>query len=323
MTTLFHFFSLSLKKILPVAADAPKQNSKPALQDDRALHAYLKLARNPVPGALFYRAARERILNYEAEQGRYGKKIVEVLSHVFATFMDQMNGGKIPPPVNRSLWITFLAYYKAGTGRAYAENNGFLQATYFARDVLLAAMAEDKDHSFNALTDAFREPACGVIERKYPNHAVDFADVYQDALISLFKKPPLPGKAHTAQLYSFFRTILVRRAADAFQQGKKQSPTQDLTDNLSGEGKNINGFTDHIIEANGLANLFGSDDIGAILSDALNQLGEDCRSILKLKYYQRLKQREIADKKGWSTNSVGTRISRCLTKLKDILRGGK
>jgi len=306
-----------------VAANAPKQNSKPALQDDRALHAYLKLARNPVPGALFYRAARERILNYEAEQGRYGKKIVEVLSHVFATFMDQMNGGKIPPPGKRSLWITFLAYYKAGTGRAYAENNGFLQATYFARDVLLAAMVEDKDNAFNAITKAFEAPSRKVIERQYPNEAVNFADIYQDALLGLFKRPPSPEKEHTAQLFSIFRTILAYRAADAYRKNKKGGTLQDLTKKSVDEGKNINGFTDHIIEANGLANLFGSDDIGAILSNALNQLGKDCRSLLKLKYYQRLKQREIADKKGWSTNSVGTRISRCLTKLKDILRGGK
>lgn len=306
-----------------MATNAPAQHSKPALQDDRALYDYLRVARNPVPGALFYRAARERLLHYEADQERYGQEVIEAISLAFATFMDQLSGGKIPPPAQQSLWLTFLAYYKAGTGRAYVESSKHLHATYFARDVLLMAMVDDKDKAFNAITTGFEEPSRRVINRKYPTGVVVFTDVYQDALLALFKNPPAPDKKHTAQLFSYFRTILVRKAADAFRGDRKNDPPPDLTDNVTDDGKNINDFTDHIIETNGLAELFGSDDIGEILGSAFNQLGEDCRSIIRMKYYQRLRQREIADKKGWSTNSVGTRIRRCLSKLKDILRRGK
>lgn len=306
-----------------MATNAPTPSSKPALQDDLALYNYLKVARNPVPGALFYGPARKRLLHYEADQGRYGQEVLEAITLAFATFMDQLTRGKVSPPTQRSLWLTFLAYYKAGTGRAYVDGSKHLHATYFARDVLLVAMADDKAKALNAITTGFEEPSRRGINRKYPTGAVVFADVYQDALFALFKKPPEPEKEHTAQLFSIFRTILIFKAADAFRGDRRNDPPPDFTDNVTDDGKNINDFTDHIIETNKLAELFGSDDIGEILRLALDQLQEGCRSLLKLKYFQQLRQREIAEKMGWSTNSVGTRISRCLKKLKDILRGGK
>lgn len=293
------------------------------MQDDLALFQYLQVARTPIPGAIFYRQARALLLAYEAEQKRYGEEILKAISKAFATFIDAVQTGALPHPVKHSLWHTFLAFYKASTKRPFQENSNSLQATYFARDILLVAISEDKDNAFNAITTAFKASSQKVIERKYPTQAVDFEDVYQEAMISLFKNPPSPDKAHTAQLFSFFRTILVRRAADAFQRDQKIDPPEDLTINPSENRNNINDFTDHIIEANNLAELFGSDDIDKILTKALNKLGPDCRSLLKYKYFDQLKQRQIAEKKGWSTNSVGTRISRCLSKIKDILNGGK
>jgi len=306
-----------------VASNARTSNAKPGRQDDLALFHYLQVARTPIPGAIFYRQARALLLEYEAEQQRYGEEVIQEISLAFSTFMDAAQTGAIPSPLRHSLWHIFLAYYKACTQRSLKENSKYLQASYFARDVLLIAISEDKDNAFNAVTVAFKAPSQKVIERKYPTLAVNFEDVYQEAILSLFRSPPSPNKAHTAQLFSFFRTILVRRAVDAFKLDRKSDPPEDLTNNPVENGKNISGFIDHIIEANKLAELFGSDDIDKIMARALNKLGQDCRSLLKYKYFDQLKQRQIAEKQGWSTNSVGTRISRCLTKLKDILKGGK
>lgn len=276
-----------------------------------------------MPGALFYEAARERILQYEAEQGRYGEKLIGEITLAFATFMDQIGTGKVPPPTNWSLWQTFLAYYKANTKRAYADKNRELRATYFARDTLLQAMARDKDKAFDAITVAFQKPARKVLARKYPNDTVTFTDVYQEALLGLFKNPPSPDKQHTAHLFSFFRAIMMNKAADAYRQGNNNGPIPDLNVNPTDDGNNINEFTDHIIEVNQLDNIFGSDDISEILSSAMGKLDEACRLILKSKYFDGLKHRDIAKKNGWSTDSVGTRVKRCLTKLKNILSGGK
>jgi len=308
-----------------VAANAPTSNPKPGLQDDMALFHYLQVARNPIPGAIFFRMARERLLKYEAEQQRYGKEVLEAISLTFSTFSDNLQTGTLLPPVNHSLWQSFLAYYKANTKRKFQEKSQWLRANYFARDVLLFAIQEDKNNAFNAITIAYKASSRMVIERMYPTKAVDFDDVYQEAILSLFRSPPSPNpeKAHTAQLFSIFRTHMVFRAADIFQLERRSDPPEDLTDNPLENCNNINDFTDHIIETNNLAELFGSDNLNKILEKALNKLGPDCRSLLKYKYFHLMRHREIAEKQGWSTNSVGTRVSRCIDKLKKILKGGK
>jgi hypothetical protein len=80
-------------------------------------------------------------------------------------------------------------------------------------------------------------------------------------------------------------------------------------------------FTDHIIETNKLAELFGSD-YRWLTRLTFDQLNEDCRSLLKLRGTSAVKTAPDCRKMDWSTNSVG-HGSACLTKLKDILKEEK
>jgi RNA polymerase sigma-70 factor (ECF subfamily) len=54
---------------------------------------------------------------------------------------------------------------------------------------------------------------------------------------------------------------------------------------------------------------------------ALEQLGEDCRRILRLRYYRQLSYNEICSTLDLPLGTVCSRLKRCLTKLHGLLRG--
>jgi RNA polymerase sigma-70 factor (ECF subfamily) len=55
------------------------------------------------------------------------------------------------------------------------------------------------------------------------------------------------------------------------------------------------------------------------LHDALEQLHETCRESIKLFYLHELTYREISDRLGIAVNTVGSRLAKCLPKLKQHL----
>ena len=61
------------------------------------------------------------------------------------------------------------------------------------------------------------------------------------------------------------------------------------------------------------------DETDVSLSDALSRLDSEARLLLVLKYYDRLKNREIADVLEWPLGSVGPRCSAALADLRRML----
>jgi RNA polymerase sigma-70 factor (ECF subfamily) len=57
------------------------------------------------------------------------------------------------------------------------------------------------------------------------------------------------------------------------------------------------------------------------MARALEQLSEDCRRILRLRYYRQLSYNEICSTLGLPLGTVCSRLKRCLTRLASLLQG--
>jgi len=57
----------------------------------------------------------------------------------------------------------------------------------------------------------------------------------------------------------------------------------------------------------------------AVLREALATLGENCRMAISRFYVQEMSYQEIAQELGIAINTVGSRLAKCLGKLRDIL----
>lgn len=290
----------------------------PANHDDRALYHYLRRGRGQVPVQLLYRVARERIAAYESARGKDWKKVQPMLAAAVARFQSFQELREEAPSPPYAVWPLLLKLYqKQLPEQLPAPLPKGLQYHYAARDVLLLALARKEPDAYTALVEAYEAPARKYFQREYSGASFAFEDVYQEAFTSLIKSPPKPEGPHTAQLYSIFQRILQRRAADEYRKEQRQSGPDTLKPDE--EGNNSEGFTDHIIERYALNERFGTDDEVKIVRDGLESLDDKCRDLLRLRYFRGLRFREIAERLDHSTNSMGTRLSRCLEKFRKIL----
>ena len=292
-------------------------NSHPRLNhDDRALYLYLNKCKGATARQLFYQVIRARIAQYEAQQGR---KWVTVKSDVitsFSLFWTAVEAKTFAQQAAIPPWFAFLSFYRLQTKRTFSRpKDSALNYRYCSRDVLLRALAEDKEQVTGPLNAAYEAPAKKTFYQYYPsdNSEVIFNDIYQDAFIDLLRKPPDPVGKHSAQLFSIFRQILMRRAADAYR--KKPKPLPEIV-NTEADGNNSNDFTDYVIDKYHLKRRFASDDPIDIVKKGMNRLGKNCQELLQLRFFRGKRYREIAEILAYSTDSVGQRIKRCLRKMR-------
>lgn len=64
------------------------------------------------------------------------------------------------------------------------------------------------------------------------------------------------------------------------------------------------------------------EDEGARLTQALQVLAEEDRELVFLKYYQGMKNKEIAEATGMNASTVSTRLARALARLRSVLEEG-
>lgn len=136
----------------------------------------------------------------------------------------------------------------------------------------------------------------------------DAADVFQDAIIVFYEKVRL----HQFKLSSSIRTYMY-------------SVCKHLWLNKLRAQKKVIGLTDEseIITIDPLSlSVIGSNERNEYLMYLLESLGKDCKKILVLYYYERLKMKEIAHLMNFANDQVAkNKKSSCLKKLKSIVSG--
>lgn len=131
-------------------------------------------------------------------------------------------------------------------------------------------------------------------------------DIFQDCLIILFKKVKTKDFALTSGLgtyiYSICRNLWLKEL-------KLNGRTSDLTEEI--ESIPIDHSTiDSIIH----------DENSLILASMLDKLGDNCKRVLLLYYYDKLSMKQIAEKLNFSSEQIAkNNKSKCMKKLRALV----
>ena len=134
----------------------------------------------------------------------------------------------------------------------------------------------------------------------------DVDDIFQDGLIALYKlaKKDQIGKVANveAYLYSICRNLWLRR----LQRDKKEVELTEVQEAIPTEEVSLSRLL--------------SEERRLALDKLIDQLGDSCRQVLILYYYDRLSMKEIAEQMGFSGDQVAkNKKSNCLKKLREII----
>lgn len=139
----------------------------------------------------------------------------------------------------------------------------------------------------------------------------DVKDLFQDMLLITYRKVKIEGFIPKGDLLGYMFTI-------AKNSWKKVAPVTQKNNSLDESSKEISSS-----ETGALNTLILKEKSKAAM-DMLNNLGEQCSELLKLRIYENLDLEEIASKMGFSnTNVVKSTIYRCKSKLKNKIEKNK
>jgi len=134
----------------------------------------------------------------------------------------------------------------------------------------------------------------------------DAADVFQDALVVFYQKSRKPdfqlNCAVKTYLYSISRNTWLNR-----MRSRKKEVRMD-------EDFETVAVQDEVLD------MLVENEHKNLISNLMNKLGDKCREILTLVYFERLKMDEVAERVGMSSAQVvRNQKSRCMKKLKSMI----
>jgi RNA polymerase sigma factor (sigma-70 family) len=135
----------------------------------------------------------------------------------------------------------------------------------------------------------------------------DVADLFQDAIIVLYEKV----RVDSFELQSSLRTYLY-----AISKRLWLNKLRSRKQHLSIEDNNV----DQISIPPSVMEVLVKDEQSEIIAQLLEQVGNDCKEILSLYYFKRLRMKEIADVLGLAQEQgAKNKKSRCLKKLRQLV----
>ena len=134
----------------------------------------------------------------------------------------------------------------------------------------------------------------------------DLEDVFQDAMIILFKKVHLVESNSTIKAY--LQGIYLNKVRHKYRDQIKWKTEENFDDISLGK------FDDTIYQK---AN---DEHLKQMLLDGMQKIGEPCWSILKLRYYNNFNGKSIADRLGYkNADVVYTKTNNCLKQLRKLV----
>lgn len=138
--------------------------------------------------------------------------------------------------------------------------------------------------------------------------ADDAEDMLQDALIVLWERIRTGRFEHNAQLSTFIYATVKHRWTRELARKKRELRTTEEIDLVATEDPSN---TDELIE---------SEEVKEI-QDAINRLGEPCRKLLILYYWEELSMEEIARRLGFANaETAKSKKYQCKEQLKKFLK---
>lgn len=140
---------------------------------------------------------------------------------------------------------------------------------------------------------------------KNSGKAEDAADVFQDGLIALFRKCREPGFTLTASLKTFTYAICRNIWLMRLRKLKRETQLTEVHQETVGVDASVFEFLE-------------DNDRNQLVARGLQALGEDCRKVLSLYYFEKTRMKVIAQIMGYTNEQVAkNKKSRCMKKLRE------
>jgi len=172
---------------------------------------------------------------------------------------------------------------------------------------LLARIRGGDEEALVTLYALSRKPVVAMVVRNNGT-TTDADDILQDALIVLWERVRSGRYEHTAKLETFIYATAQNMWRRKLARLRKERPT-DLADDslIAGDPSAL----DLLIES----------EEAALISNALNRLGEPCRTLLLLFYWEEASMDEIAHRMGFSNaETAKSKKYQCKKALQAILK---
>lgn len=299
--------------------------------DDEALLLYLHTDRSDTAWQVVYDHYRRPIYAYYRAKAYEDARIKRLLVSAFAELLEDARSNKIPLPLPISLLEMLLTFMhrKDNLQDRPAELKLPADATYLAKKVLVELIRQpDREAVSRALYDSFREPAFGIMRSRYALAETELEDLFQEAMLGLLKRPPKDKAGQSAKLFTYFMYILRNKALDLLKARNKQAvPSDDLeqferlADQLPAAESHKNAtFWDYVNETHALGERFAADEAAELIDQLFERISAKCSNLLKLRYIEEKKFKEIAAIIGCNVNDVGQRVKRCLQQMRSELQ---
>ncbi len=173
-------------------------------------------------------------------------------------------------------------------------------------NLIRSTKAGDQDRAFAQLYDKCSETVYSMV-RSNSGNATEAEDVFQDTLIVLHNNLrkdtfKLTCKLNT-YIYSVARNLWLNQLRKSSRQTKLDPSSEEYVE----------------VSDNSLQVLMRSEEDG-ILNELILKLDENCRTILKYFYFEKMKMKSIAVKLGYANEGVAkSKKSKCLKKLRDMV----
>lgn len=299
-------------------------------QDDEALINYLRIDHSADAWQTVYRFYREPIFIYFQTKGYTSESIKSILSNAFAEVLEDIQSKKLQQPLQATLLEVLLLHCQFLEGDTNNTKHVTPPAgyTYLAKKVLVNRLEQpNNDQVVKAIYDGFKGMAVKVIQMKFPLPEPDIEDVFQETMLALIARPPKDKEGQKAKLFTYFMTILHNKVIDLWNTKEKGdipsgnlNDFEGLMDHLISETSHKNNdFWDYINEKHQLGEKFNAASDSELIEQLFTKISPDCRNLLKLRYIEGHKYKEIAKTINSPIDTIGQRIKRCLKKMKSEL----
>ncbi len=164
-------------------------------------------------------------------------------------------------------------------------------------DALLIARCLKRDEdAWRALVDRYAAYTYTIITRVFGLKGEDASDVFQQSLVRVFES--LPGYRGGGEFRAWLRQV-VRTCCLAHL--RRHKPTEPVEEDLADRRQ------EDVLER---------VEQAYVLTQALHRLEPGCRQIIELFFFQAQSYQAIGSALGIPHGTVGSRLARCLTKLR-------
>lgn len=173
---------------------------------------------------------------------------------------------------------------------------------------LLKALSRQDSEAIQALYDDYLPMVCQMVMQNQGSEE-DARDLFQEAVMVLYDKSKDPSFILSCKIKTYLYAVSRRLWLKQLQQKKKKR----MEEHLNGNMLEPVGITEDIKEYEAQEAQFNT------MHEALEKLGEPCKSLLESFYLKHLSMVEIAENFGYTNpDNAKTQKYKCLNRLKKI-----